>query len=418
MDLIKHGDRYYIYIPGTPGGKQGIFVIWADNIRGPWSEPIDLKIDAIDPGHAVGEDGKRYLFVNGIRRIGLTDDGLATVGKLEPAYQPWQYPKDWVVEMFAPEGPKIFRRGDYFYLVTAVGGTSGPPTSHMVIAARSKSIHGPWEHCPHNPLVRTKSADEPWWSRGHATVVEGPRGDWWMIYHAYENGFRTLGRQAILEPIEWTADGWFRAVGGDLSKPLRKPVAKALSPAGMALSDDFTVNKFGIQWSFQGGGPDEIRRVKFDAGSILLAGKGQAAAESSPLCCIAGDRAYEATVTLDILDGGQGGLLLYYNDRGYAGVGFTQKQMLTFNNGQEHGWMRSDVATSRVMIRLRNVDNVLTFFTSHDGGSSWQQHPWQMEVSGYHHNVFGGFLSLRPAIYSAGSGSIRVLDFRYRAFPV
>ena len=76
------------------------------------------------------------------------------------------------VEAFAPEGPKLLHRGDYFYLITAVGGTAGPPTGHMVIAARSKSIHGPWEHCPHNPLVKTWSADEPWWSRGHATLVE------------------------------------------------------------------------------------------------------------------------------------------------------------------------------------------------------------------------------------------------------
>ena len=53
-----------------------------------------------------------------------------------------------------------------------------------------------------------------------ALVVEGTRharrgraGKWWMVYHAYENGFYTLGRQTLLEPIEWTADGWFR-VGG------------------------------------------------------------------------------------------------------------------------------------------------------------------------------------------------------------
>ena len=92
-------------------------------------------------------------------------------------------------------------------MITAVGGTAGPPTGHMVIAARSRSIHGPWEHCPHNPIVRTPSADEPWWSRGHASLVEGPAGDWWMVYHAYENGYRTLGRQTLLEPMEWTADG-------------------------------------------------------------------------------------------------------------------------------------------------------------------------------------------------------------------
>ncbi|HTF97173.1 MAG TPA: family 43 glycosylhydrolase, partial [Cellvibrio sp.] len=228
LDLCKHGDRYYIYIPALTDGKPwAIYAIWADNINGPWSDPVDLNIEGcIDPGHAVGEDGKRYLFVNGIRKIRLTDDGLATDGKLENAYSPWRYPDDWIVENFAPEGPKLMRRGEWFYLVTAVGGTAGPVTGHMVIAARSRSIHGPWEHCPHNPLVRTLSEAEPWWSRGHATLVEGPSGNWWMVYHAYENGFRTLGRQALLEPIEWTADGWFRAKGGDLSQPLPAPVPK------------------------------------------------------------------------------------------------------------------------------------------------------------------------------------------------
>ncbi|HMA51286.1 MAG TPA: family 43 glycosylhydrolase, partial [Magnetospirillaceae bacterium] len=215
VDLCKHDGRYFIYIPADPGTGWTIFVLWADKIEGPWSDPVDLKIPGcIDPCHVVGEDGKRYLFVNGIRRIRLTDDGLAADGPLEKAYEPWHYPEDWVVENFAPEGPKLRRHGEYFYLVSAVGGTAGPPTGHMVIAARSKSINGPWEHCPHNPLVRTRSAEELWWSRGHASLVEGPAGDWWMVYHGIENSFRTLGRQTLLEPIEWTKDGWFRAKGG------------------------------------------------------------------------------------------------------------------------------------------------------------------------------------------------------------
>lgn len=68
-------------------------MIWADDIRGPWSAPIDLKIaGCIDPGHVVGEDGKHYLFVDGIRKVRLRDDGLATDGQLEPAYAPWRYP--------------------------------------------------------------------------------------------------------------------------------------------------------------------------------------------------------------------------------------------------------------------------------------------------------------------------------------
>ena len=61
--------------------------------------------------------------------------------------------------------------------------------------------------------MRTNSASEKWWSRGHATPVEGPDGSWWLVYHGYENGYWTLGRQPLLDPMRWTDDGWFTADG-------------------------------------------------------------------------------------------------------------------------------------------------------------------------------------------------------------
>ena len=414
MDLIKHDGRYFIYMPATPDGRQSIFVIHADHIEGPWSEPIDLKIDGcIDPGHAVGEDGKRYLFFNGVRRIALADDGLATAGPLEHVYDPWRYPDDWVVEMFAPEGPKIFRRGEWFYLVSAVGGTSGPPTSHMVVVARSRSIHGPWQDCPHNPIVHTQSVDEPWWSRGHASVVEGPGGDWWMIYHGYENGFRTLGRQTLLEPIEWTPDGWFRATGGTLSAPLVKPRSGQAGASGFALSDDFSADRFGTQWSFFNPGEAEMKRARYAGHSLVIAGKGQTPADCSPLTMIVGDRCYEAEITLAVRQGALAGLTLFYSERMFCGIGFGGGQMLTYNYGQEQVWMRQPVAAAKVWVRVRNEDNVVTFFYSTDG-QAWVRHPWRMEVSGYHHNVFGGFLSLKLGVFCAGAGEVALSDFVYR----
>ncbi len=207
-ELIKHNNRYYIYFPGV-GPYRSNYVIWADNIRGPWSDPIDLKIGRIDPGHAVGPDGKRYLFLSGGFVVPLADDGLSVTGEMKKVYDGWKYPSDWIVEGFAPEGPKILRRGEYYYMVLAEGGTAGPPTGHMIVAARSKSIDGPWENSPYNPIVRTQSSAEHWWSKGHGTLVEAPDGQWFMVYHAYENGFYNLGRQTLLEPIEWTSDGWF-----------------------------------------------------------------------------------------------------------------------------------------------------------------------------------------------------------------
>lgn len=417
VDLVKHGDRYFIYIPADPK-KEGwsIFVIWADDIRGPWSEPIDLNIHGcIDPGHIVGEDGRRYLFTNGIRKIRLTDDGLATDGTLEHAYAPWRYPDDWVVENFAPEGPKLLRRNDWFYLVTAVGGTAGPPTGHMVIAARSRSIHGPWEHCPHNPLVRTASAAEPWWSRGHATLVEGPAGDWWMVYHGYENGLRTLGRQTLLEPIEWTDDGWFRALGGDLSQPLAAPRGGRAGPSTPALSDDFSRDRLGVQWAFHTEDPEAADRARYDGNGLLLRGQGTSPADSAPLLCLVGDPAYEAEIALELEGEAEGGLVLFYNPRAFVGIGFTPTTLKTFQFSEELSWMRGTNDLRRMRLKLRNIDNVATWLTSSDDGASWTRNEMRMEVSGLHHNVFGGFLALRVGVYAAGEGQVRLTDFRYRA---
>ncbi|MCR6660197.1 MAG: family 43 glycosylhydrolase [Asticcacaulis sp.] len=420
VDLCKHGDRYYVYIPANPGDKGwSIFVIWADDIKGPWSDPIDLKISGcIDPGHVVGEDGKRYLFVNGIRKVRLSDDGLATDGEVEPAYSPRHFPDDWITENFAPEGPKQLRHNGWFYLITAVGGTAGPVTGHMVIAARSKSIHGPWQDCPHNPLVRTLSTAEPWWSRGHASIVEGPAGDWWMVYHGYENGFRTLGRQPLLEPIEWTKDGWFRALGGDLSKPIAKPRGGPKDtkpgPAGFALSDDFSQNRFGTQWSFHDPAADEMSRIQYEDKALRLTARGITPADSAPLTCPVGDRSYEAEITLDLDGKTEGGLLLFYNHKAFVGIGFTPEMMKTWQYAEEQTWQRTSMATDSVRIRVTNDENVITWHYSHDAGKTWTRHPTRMEISGLNHNVFGGFISLKVGIYSVGEGSVTLRDFSYR----
>jgi len=422
-DLVKHNGRYYLYIPARTATYKSIYVIHATRIDGPWSAPIDLKLsNHIDPGHAVGENGRRYLFLSGGDRVTLTDDGLATVGTVEHVYDPWRYPEEWDVESFSPEGPKVLRRGEWYYLITAVGGTAGPPTGHMVIAARARSINGPWENAPANPLVRTRSADEKWWSRGHASLVEGPGGRWWMMYHGYENGFWTLGRQTLLEPIEWSADGWFSAKGGDLSRPLAMPDAGLDSKAprrfapthGIALSDDFRANRFGSLWGFYDPAADEMQRVRYDDSSLVLKAKGSEPRDCSPLTCIVGDRAYEFEADLEVDATSRGGLLLFYNRRLYCGLGFDAQRFVFHRYGLERNARKPDGSGRRLRIKIRNDEHIVTIFHA-VGREAWKKYDVQMEVSGYHHNVAGDFLSLRPAVYAAGSGEVRVRNVRYRA---
>lgn len=208
-DLLKYQGRYYLYYPTSTGEN---YVIYADDIRGPWSKPVKLEVTGIDPGHVIGEDGKRYLFTNNGWITPLSEDGLKVIGQSRKVYDGWKYPANWVTEgknMYL-ESPKLIRKDGYYYMISAEGGTAGPATSHMCVVARSKSVFGPWENSPYNPIVHTYSASENWWSKGHGTLIDDVNGNWWVVYHAYANGYHTLGRSTLIEPIVWTSDGWCR----------------------------------------------------------------------------------------------------------------------------------------------------------------------------------------------------------------
>jgi xylan 1,4-beta-xylosidase len=416
-DIAKHDGRYFIYFPARTPARRSNYVVHAKSMRGPWSEPIDLDLPRhIDPGHIVGEDRKRYLFLSGGDRVRLKDDGLSTDGPVEHVYDPWKYPDDWVVESFSPEGPKVLKHGDYFYMITAVGGTAGPPTGHMVIAARSKSIHGPWENCPANPLVRTTDVREKWWSRGHATIFEGPDKQWWSVYHGYENGYWTLGRQTLLDRIEW-ADGWPKFLGKDLSGSAAKPaLSKKLKsqPHGIALSDDFSKDKFGIQWAFYDPGANEKSRVSYETGALVMTGKGDSPANCSPITCLTGDHAYRCEVEIEVEGDATGGVLFFYNKRMYCGLGLSEKNLVRHRTAIDARRGKPAGIDRRIFIRFENDKHIVTFHTSPDG-KAWTKFDTQMEVSGYHHNVAYDFLSLRPGLYASGNGKVRFRNFGYQA---
>lgn len=417
-DLCQHQGRYYCYIPARTAHYRSIWVIHADAIAGPWSDPVDLRLpDHIDPCHVADTDGTRWLFLSNGDRVRLSDDGLATSGAVEHVYDPWRYPDDWVVETFAPEGPKIMRRGGWWYMTTAVGGTAGPPTGHMVIMARSRSLSGPWEDDPGNPIIRTRDAREKWWSRGHATPFEAPDGSWWLMYHGYENGYWTLGRQTLLEPARWTSDGWLRPQGGDLSRPLRKPVNAGPQPHGMALSDDFSVSRLGAPWAFYDPGPDESARAAFTPDGLVLTAKGTHPGDCSPLCCVSGDRSYSFSCDIELDGRAEAGLLLFYSRRLYAGLGVGPGGLVMHRYGLQRargGIPGSSGAVRRLQLRLTNEQNILTIHHRRPDEPAWRKFDVQMEVSGYHHNVAYDFLSLRPALYAAGTGVARFRNFAYQ----
>ena len=412
-DLCKHAGRYYIYFPALNGNNLTNLVVHAESPAGPWSDPIDLRIGNIDPGHAVDDAGRRYLFMSAGHVVPLSPDGLSVVGPEKKIYDGWKYPEEWDVEVFAQEGPKILRRGDYYYMVLAEGGTAGPATSHMVIMARSRDLQGPWENSPHNPIVRTSSSREKWWSRGHATLVPGPDDkQWYLVYHAYENGHYNLGRQTILEPVEWTDDGWVKAVVADIATPLPLPAGGLPVPHGFACSDDFSADRIGVQWALFRSPGEPWDRARVEDRTLRLQARGSSPKDGGVVSFVTGEYNYEMQVEIEIDAEATGGLLLFYSERLFAGLGLSDTALLEYGKGDTSIFARPPCLGRRFFLRLRHLNNVMTTWHS-PNGREWTRHWMQFEVSCYHHNVAGGFLSLRPALYAGGQGSVRFRDFRF-----
>lgn len=400
-DLIKYKGRFYLYYPADGTN----WVSWADDIRGPWSKPIDLRISGIDPGHVADADGNRWLYTNDGHVTPLTPDGLARAGKTRKVYDGWEYPAQWETEGMFLESPKLNYHDGYYYMTSAQGGTAGPATSHMVVAARSKTPLGPWENSPYNPIVHTYSADDNWWSKGHGTLVDDANGNWWIVYHAYANGYHTLGRSTLIEPVEWTSDGWYR------TKPTAVPVSSGKPVKhGMPLSDDFKGNTFGLQWTFWKEYAPEA--LALNGGYLTVKGKGSTPADGRLLLVTPTDKNYETQVEVTVNKGNTAGLLLFYNEKAYIGLISDGKTFTLYKNAEDKQTFPNKIGRSFV-VRLHNRGQHVQIQVSKDG-QSWDTLTEDLDVSALHHNNYGGFYALRPALVSVKGGNAQFRRFVYR----
>lgn len=408
-DLVKYKGKFYIYFPAMDFNST--MVVTADRITGPWTDPVELKISFIDPGHIVGNDGKRYLYFSDGNVVQLSDDGLSTVGKVRSVYDGWKYPADWLTECFCLESPKLFKRGKYFYLVSAQGGTGGPATSHMAVAARSKSVFGPWENSPYNPIIHTYNYSDKWWSKGHASIVDTPNGEWWMVYHAFLNNFRTLGRMTLLEPIEWTPDGWFRVKEG--SDPA-KPIKMMATPGKERERIPESVSGFSVfDWHAFIRYNEE--RYKMNSESLVIKGKGASLTESDPLQYTPGHPAYRTEVKIDTKENAKAGFLLFYSPKFYRGLEISSDS-ITYVTEKRTYPVANYSKGSPVYIKILNDNQTLALYYSFDG-KSWINFRDASDISPFTGNNLGNFRSLKIALYTYGEGSAAFTDFKYAPLP-
>ncbi len=403
-DLVEHQGRYFIYYPQN--GR--LFVVHTLNPRGTWSAPVDLKVGDIDPGHVVGPDGTRYLYSAGGHVIQLSADGLSTVGERKQVYEGWQFPSEWKTEGFWLESPKLTRRGEYYYLICAEGGTAGPPTSHMAVVARSKSPLGPWKNSPNNPLIHTYSADETWWSVGHGTLVSTPDDRWYFVYHGYRNGLQTLGRHTLMEPVEWTKDGWPHApLGAQRDQPMPAPMGIAQRPM-LPLTDNFRSRSLKATWGAWN--ETDMSRFQVGKGALTIRAKGDSPGQSSPLTVMARNVSYQVQVVATPQNDCAAALGLFYNPDNWVFAELKGGQLRVLGAKQTLANRAWKVST--VHLKIVNLHNSVEFLAS-ENGHGWQSLLANFDASGFNNNVLHGFQALRPALAASGAGEARFTDFRY-----
>ncbi|KHF37249.1 Beta-xylosidase [Paenibacillus sp. P1XP2] len=196
------------------------YLITASSLEGPWSEPVYLNSSGFDPSLFHDEDGRKWL-LNALWDYRITE-GNKSSGIVIQEYDPGQrrlvgkphklFDCTWLKKT---EAPHIYKRGGYYYLITAEGGTGA---GHAVTVARSKELLGPYEVDPLNPMLTSRERPElALQCAGHGSLVQTPAGEWYMAHlctRPVEGQYAILGRETALQQVYWDDAGWLRLTGG------------------------------------------------------------------------------------------------------------------------------------------------------------------------------------------------------------
>lgn len=204
-DISYYEGKFYITatyrLNDVPPVYRRQIVVSSEKPEGPYSEPTFIDEDGIDPSIFNDDDGRRYMLLNrGARIFELDKSGTKKISDATLLF--------YGDHKRAPEGPHLYKRGGYYYLLEAEGGT-GP--GHRVTVSRSKELFGNYETCPYNPIMRQTDPNAAIQRCGHGDLVETADGRWYIVYlcgRMIGDGYSMLGRETALDPVTWTPDGW------------------------------------------------------------------------------------------------------------------------------------------------------------------------------------------------------------------
>ncbi|KAL1853969.1 hypothetical protein Daus18300_011636 [Diaporthe australafricana] len=197
---------------------ENFLVSCKDISSGTWSDPMFFPFQGIDPDLFFDDDGRVY--VQGSWQMDRLKQPSCTIKQFEidvTSGKPLSEPREiWGgFARYDTEGPHIYKRGEWYYLLVAEGGTF---EHHLLSIARSRNVAGPYESFVENPILTSDGKNEYIQNVGHGDLFQDEHESWWAIVLGVRNEpGQPLGRESFLAPVDWPEGGWPR-----VSQPVMK----------------------------------------------------------------------------------------------------------------------------------------------------------------------------------------------------
>jgi xylan 1,4-beta-xylosidase len=212
------------------------YLVTSPRIDGDWSDPVYLNSSGFDPSLFHDDDGRKYL-VNMLwdHRPGQNRFAGIVLQEYSPKEQRLVGARHNIftgTPLGLTEAPHLYKRGGYYYLITAEGGTAW---GHAVTMARSRTLLGPYELHPDVYILSARNRPDAALQRaGHADIVETEAGETYMVYLCgrplRNRGRCTLGRETAIQPMVWGTDGWLRTIDGQGIPSIEAPAPGGVAP--------------------------------------------------------------------------------------------------------------------------------------------------------------------------------------------
>jgi alpha-N-arabinofuranosidase len=428
--LSHHAGTFYVVCTLIDGG--GNFVVTATDPAGPWSDPVWLGFEGIDPALFFDADGRAWMLNNGAPEGKPLYDGHRAIWIQEFDYQAMKMigPRKLLVNGGVDltqkpvwiEGPHLYRKEGWYYLCCAEGGTS---VNHSQVIFRSREVTGPYEPWDKNPILTQRklpgNMSGAVTSTGHADLVVGPDGNWWAVFLAvrpYLDRYSPMGRETFMLPVSWPKDGWPMILEPGVRVPLVGTAPKGVTfhtdaperfDGARGWRDEFSAGTLDQTWIMLRGPKETWWQV--DAGRLLVApraellsGRGNPSFLARRVQNAHFTASTELAAPVDM--GVSAGLVVFQGENFHyflavrrEGDGVTAYLERHNRAGGEIVAQKALGRAASVRLRLSAAEDKCDFVLSVDGG------PWQTLVEGADAKLFttevaGGFVGATIGVHA------------------